>query len=191
MKLISVTTVLSPFNDFSQVPPDRLAYATQRGTDVHAACAAYAKGLPAFLSNGSGLYFQSFKNWFDKYVRRALFVEAEFSDPSTYGIIGHVDLVAELVDGRIVVVDYKTPVAESKTWRAQLAAYCYLCKPVVGEVGGMALKLSPHGKVATAIQYKQQAADMAAFLSALAAYRYFKEGTGGPKSHKPINAIVA
>jgi len=175
MKLISVTRVLSPFNDFSQVPPDRLEFAKLRGTDVHAACAAYAKGLPAFLSNGSGLYFQSFKNWFDKYVRRALFVEAEFSDPSTYGIIGHVDLVAELVDGRIVVVDYKTPVAESKTWRAQLAAYCYLCKPVVGEVGGMALQLSPEGNAARAIHYKNTASDFANFVAALQCYRAFKE----------------
>ena len=172
MKMVSVTTALSPFNDFSQVPPDRLAAAAQRGTEVHQACAAYAKGLPVFqLSN----YFDSFRHWFDRYVKRALFVEAEFSDPSVYGIIGHVDLVAELTDGRVVVVDYKTPVAESATWRAQLAAYCYLCKPVVGEVGGMALMLSPDGGAARAIHYKNTASDFAAFLAALSAYRYFKE----------------
>ena len=123
----------------------------------------------------TGPYFESFHNWFDKYVKRALFVESEFSDPECYGIIGHVDLVAELVDSRIVVVDYKTPVAESKTWRAQLAAYCYLCKPVVGEVGGMALMLSGDGNAARAIHYKNTASDFAAFLAALAAYRYFKE----------------
>jgi hypothetical protein len=175
MRLLSVTQVLSPFNDFSQVPPDRLAYATQRGTDVPAACAAYARSLPVFGSDGSLPYFVSFKAWFDKYVKRALFVEAEFSDPECYGIIGHVDLVAELVDSRIVVVDYKTPVAESKTWRAQLAAYCYLCKPVVGDVDGMALMLSGDGNAARAIHYKNTASDFAAFLAALAAYRYFKE----------------
>ena len=175
LKLISVTTALSPFNDFSQVPPDRLAYATQRGTDVHAACAAYARNLPVFASDGSAPYFESFRNWFDRYVKRVLFVEAEFSDPSTYGIIGHVDLVAELTDGRIVVVDYKTPVAESKTWKAQGAAYCHLVKPVVGEVQFMALQLSPEGNAARAIHYKNTASDFAAFLAALAAYRAFKE----------------
>ena len=174
MQMISVTTALSPFNDFSQVPPDRLAAAAARGTAVHQACAAYARGLPVFETSGY-LYFQSFKNWFDKYVKRALFVESEFSDPSVYGIIGHVDLVAELTDGRIVVVDYKTPVAESATWRAQLACYCYLVKPVVGEVGGMALMLSPDGGAARAIHYKNTASDFAAFLAALSAYRYFKE----------------
>ena len=173
MKLISVTTALSPFNDFSQVPPERLAAAAARGTAVHQACAAYARGLPVFETSGY-LYFQSFKNWFDKYVKRALFVEAEFSDPTCYCIIGHVDLVAELVDGRIVVVDYKTPVAESKTWRAQLACYCYLVKPVVGEVGGMALQLSPEGNAARAIHYKNTASDFANFLAALQAWRAFK-----------------
>ena len=172
MKLISVTTALSPFNDFSQVPPDRLAYATQRGTDVHAACAAYARNLPVFASNGSAPYFESFRNWFDKYVKRALFVEAEFSDPSVYGIIGHVDLVAELVDGRIVVVDYKTPVAESKTWALQISTYCHLVEPVVGKCDGMALMLSGEGKPAKAIAYKYQASDFAVFLAALTVWRH-------------------
>ena len=175
MKLISVTTALSPFNDFSAVPPDRLEYATRRGTATHAACAAYARSLPVFASNGSAPYFESFRNWFDKYVKRALFVEAEFSDPSVYGIIGHVDLVAELVDGRIVVVDYKTPVAESKTWALQISTYCHLVKPVVGKCDGMALLLSPEGNAARAIHYKNTASDFAAFLAALAAYRAFKE----------------
>jgi hypothetical protein len=175
MRLLSVTQILSPFNDFSQVPPDRLAYATQRGSDVHAACAAYARSLPVFASNGSAPYFESFRNWFDKYVRKALFVEAEFCDPSVYGIIGHVDLVAELTDSRIVVVDYKTPVAESRLWKSQLAAYVYLVKPLVGDADAMALMLSPEGKKAQAISYKNTASDFAAFLAALAAYRAFKE----------------
>jgi len=175
LKMLSVTQVLSPFNDFSQVPPDRLAYATQRGTDVHAACAACARNLPVFASNGSAPYFESFRNWFDKYVKRALFVEAEFSDPTCYGIIGHVDLVAELVDGRVVVVDYKTPVAESRLWKSQLAAYVYLVKPVVGPADAMALMLSPEGKNVQAISYKNTASDFANFIAALQCYRAFKE----------------
>jgi hypothetical protein len=172
MKLISVTTALSPFADFSAVPPDRLAYAALRGSSTHAACAAYARGLPVFLSNGADPYFESFKNWFDKYVKRALFVEAEFSDPECYGIIGHVDLVAELTDGRMVVVDYKTPVAESKSWALQISAYCHLVEPIVGKCDGMALMLSGEGKPAKAIAYKYQASDFAVFISALAVWRH-------------------
>ena len=174
MKMIRVTEPLSVYFDKSAMRPEVLERASIRGTDVHAACAAYARSLPVFVSNGSAPYFESFRNWFDRYVRRALFVEAEFSDPSVYGIVGHVDLVAELVDSRVVVVDYKTPVAESKTWRAQLACYCYLVKPVVGEVGGMALQLSPEGNAARAIHYKNTASDFANFLAALQAWRAFK-----------------
>ena len=175
MKMLSATQVLSPFFDASKIRPEALEFAKTRGTETHAGCAAYARSLPVFLSDSAAPYFDSFRNWFDRYVKRALFVEAEFSDPHVYGIVGHVDLVAELTDGRLVVVDYKTPVVESPSWRAQLAAYCYLCNPVVGEVAGMALLLSPDGNAARAIHYKQQASDFAAFLNALAAYRYFKE----------------
>lgn len=176
MKLLSVTTVLHPFADFSAVPPHRLALAAERGTAVHAACAAYARGLPVLLPEGAALFYESFRKWFNRYVSRALFVEAEFTDPRTYRIIGHPDLVCELVDGRVVVVDYKTPATESRLWRAQLAAYCYLVAPILGRIPeGMALMLSGTGAPAKAKHYQYQAEDFAAFVAALTAYRYFKE----------------
>lgn len=176
MQLISVTKPLSIYFDKSSIRADVLEAATERGIRVHQTCAAYARGLPVMATDGF-LYFQSFQNWFDKYVKRALFVEAEFSDPSVYFIVGHVDLVAELTDGRIVVVDYKTPAAESRTWRAQIAAYCYLVKPVVGDACGMALMLEGDGGPAKAIYYTNTAVDFAAFVAALTAYRHF----GGDK----------
>ena len=172
MKLISVTTPLSVYFDKTAIRPDVLEFASARGTEVHQGCAAYARSLPVFLSDSARPYFESFRNWFDKYVKRALFVEAEFSDPETYGIVGHVDLVAELTDGRIVVVDYKTPVAESKTWALQIGAYCHLVEPVVGKCDGMALQLSPQGNTARAIHYKYQASDFAVFVAALTVWRH-------------------
>lgn len=176
MDLISVTRPLSVFFDASQIPAAVLEYAQTRGTEVHRACAAYARGLPVLIANGAYPYFESFRNWFDRYVKRALFIEDEFADP-VYRIKGHPDIVCELTDGRIVVVDYKTPALESPTWRAQLAAYCYLVAPVVGCMpGGMALKLSGEGGAARAINYTYQAEDLAAFVAALTAYRYFKGG---------------
>jgi hypothetical protein len=174
MNLISVTRALSPFFDASAIPPAVLEFASTRGTQVHQACAAYAQSLPVRIDNGAYPYFESFRNWFDRYVKRALFVEAEFSDPHTYGIVGHPDLVAELTDGRIVVIDYKTPAAESLTWKSQIAGYIYLVRPVVGEVGGMALQLPRDGGTARAIHYKNTAEDFAAFIAALTAYRHFK-----------------
>jgi len=172
MKMIRVTEPLSVYFDKSAMRPEVLERASIRGTAVHTACAAYARNLPVFTSNGSAPYFESFRNWFDKYVRKALFVEAEFSDPECYGIIGHVDLVAELTDGRVVVVDYKTPVAESKLWALQISTYCHLVKPVVGKCDGMALMLSGEGKPAKAIAYKYQASDFAVFLAALTVWRH-------------------
>jgi hypothetical protein len=171
MKLIRVTEPLSVYFDKSAIRPDVLEAASARGAAVHQACAAYARSLPVFETSGY-LYFQSFKNWYDSYVRRALFVETEFSDPACYGIVGHPDLVAELTDGRIVVVDYKTPVVESKTWALQIAAYCHLVEPVVGKCDGMALLLSPQGNPAMAISYKYQASDFAVFLAALTVWRH-------------------
>ena len=174
MKMLSATQVLSPFFDASKIRPEALEFAKTRGTETHAGCAAYARSLPVFLSDSAAPYFDSFRNWFDRYVKRALFVEAEFSDPHVYGIVGHVDLVAELTDGRLVVVDYKTPVVESRLWKSQLAAYVYLVKPVVGDADAMALMLSQDGSAAKAISYKNTAVDFANFLAALQAYRAFK-----------------
>lgn len=174
MELVSVTQPLSVYFDRSAIHPDRLAWASQRGTEVHRACAAYANGFPLVTTGETQGYVASFVNWFDRYVIKALFIETEFTDPKIYRIKGHPDLVAELSDGRIAVVDYKTPVSESKTWRAQLAAYCYLVKPIFGNAGGMALMLSPDGSAAKAINYQYQTEDFANFIAALQAYRAFK-----------------
>ena len=176
MQSLSVTRVLSPFNDFSAVPPDRLELASKRGQAVHAACAAYARRLPIFYPDGSQGYVESFINWYDAHVKRPLFIEAEFSDPRVYKIHGHPDLVCEMADGRIAVIDYKTPAAESRTWRSQLAAYIYLVKPVVGDAVGMAVRLPREGGEARVSVYERSAEDFAAFVAALTAYRYFKGG---------------
>jgi hypothetical protein len=145
---------------------------------VHAACEAYAKGLPHFsmMQEAEG-FFTSFRVWFGMYVKRVFFSEAGFYDPATYGIVGHPDLVAELADDRVVVVDYKTPAVESRTWRAQIAAYCYLVKPAFSgrNVCGMALMLDKSGGPARAKTYQPEAGDFAAFLAALQAYRWFVE----------------
>ena len=44
MKLITVTQAISPYNDFSQIQPDRLEAAKQRGLRLHAAAAAKLTG---------------------------------------------------------------------------------------------------------------------------------------------------
>ena len=173
--MISVTQALSPFSDFSGINPEVLQRAAERGSRVHRACAAYASGFPALgLHDEDHGYFHSFVGWFDRYVNKVLMVEKRLASP--LGYTGMLDLACRLIDGRIVVVDYKTPALESPTWKAQIAAYCELAKLVYSniEFEGMALVLNKEGKPAKGIVYQYQADDFAAFLSCLNAYRFFK-----------------
>jgi len=176
VKIYSVTTVLRPFQDFRGVPRGLLETAGKRGRAVHAASASFARNLwvnplpPEW--NG---YFLSFKSWFQQYVDRVFFVEKRM-ECKEFGFTGQGDLGVKLIDGRDMVVDLKTPLVESPTWKAQLAAYRFLarlCLPYQFE--GMSLILHPGGGSAKAVVYDYADDDFAAFLSALNAYRYFKK----------------
>lgn len=175
MKIFSVTTVLGAFTDFSTVRPDVLEAACERGTGVHRASAAYAAGLyvPPVPEGWRG-YCESFTRWFDSSVAQVIFIEERFFDPTFY-FDGQPDLGCVLVDGRRVVVDYKTPVAESPTWKSQVAAYCELAmQKYPPGFEAMALRLRKDGRPARATTYDYSQNDYAAFLAALTAYRYFK-----------------
>jgi len=88
----SVTTVLSPFTDFSEIRPDILAAAAARGSRVHAACAAHVNGLWAdcFLLQEEKGYFKSFLDWSSRAVSEFRAVEMELADPKL-GYMGHPD----------------------------------------------------------------------------------------------------
>jgi hypothetical protein len=118
-------------------------------------------------------YFDSFRYWFDEYVKEVVFVEERmFNEP--FGYNGKPDLGLILVDGRPVVADLKTPAAEGSTWKGQIAAYCELARSKYGhKFEGLSLRLRD-GKRALANVYKYQEDDYSAFLAALTAYRYFK-----------------
>ena len=150
-----------------------LDHASARGTAVHSACAAYALGLWVVpLSDEIQGYFDSFKLWFDTYVSEVYFVEKEFSD-AALGIIGHPDIGCQLIDGRDLVVDLKTPVISSKSWGPQLAAYLHLAKQERKYDGAMVLQLRKNGKPAKGIDYKYSDRDFAIYLSALNCHRHF------------------
>ena len=135
------------------------------------AFSAHAQNLfvPRLPEDHQG-YFDSFRRWFDRYVHTVIWVEKELRD-TTYLFHGHPDILCTLISDETVIVDYKTPVTESPTWRAQLAAYGHLAK--IDKA--MALQPNPDGREAKAIRYTNQKADFAAFLNALFAYRYFKK----------------
>ena len=179
MNLPRVTEIISPFNDFSRVPPDVLQAASERGTEVHEACAAYALGLwNPDIEKYSG-YIHSFKTWFDEYVVEVLAVEEEVRHPK-WGYIGHVDLIARISGVKkkhvVAVIDYKTPFSESRSWRVQTSAYVEAAKEKYGvEIGG-ALRLRKDGSlpIMTWIDDHNQAFN--AFVGILNGFNYLRKG---------------
>lgn len=175
----SVTQVLGKYADFSRVPPEALEFAAWRGSEVHQLCACYAQGLPvvrAIPPSAAG-YFLSFQHWFDGCVQEVIAVEPAWQDP-TYLFEGHPDLVLVIKgDPGPSIIDLKTPVTESPTWKGQLAAYDRLA-----DVNGIqahrigTLRLDPRGGPAKLREYTKDGRDFAAFLAALTAHRFF---TGG------------
>lgn len=176
MKLISVTQALSPFNDFSMIHPDVLAHAAARGTLVHNALHAYVKKLwlryPATQETIG--YIKSGQSWINKYVREIIVAEHEIIN-ETHRIVGHIDLICILTDYSVVVVDWKTPITEGKTWRLQLAGYLWLAQEYQPS-RAMALQLFKDGRMARAIDYQSDPRDLQCFLAAAGVYHYILGG---------------
>ena len=174
----SVTQVLGKYQDFSQIPPERLEAACERGTAVHAFCAAHAKGLWAPMPLGAEGYCQSFTKWFDKYVKKVIFVEKELICP-TYGFIGHPDICCIIKgDKDLSLGDLKTPIALQPVWKAQLASYKHLTKVWINGAGVkikrvFSLRLRVNGSMPIFNEYSDSARDFQAFINALTAHKYF------------------
>ncbi len=170
-----VTEVLSPWTDFSMIPPDVLRAAAERGTAVHDACAAYALGLPVIgLRDDAAPYVESFKRWHSHVVEHVILCEQRITDED-FGYHGEPDLLVKSKSQEIILLDLKTPVTKTKTWRIQLAAYTNLCRKLldmkIDRVGS--LRLSPEGKTPKMDYYEYQDKDFAIFVSALNCYRFF------------------
>lgn len=177
MKTPSVTTILAPWSDFSGIRPEVLQAAAERGSKVHRACAAIASGLwaPQMPDEVSG-YIESFKSWFHTAVEEVISVEPSFSHP-LYGYMGHPDMLARLKgDTGLTLVDYKTPLAQAKSWRLQLAAYAELAEANGQNIQRViALRLRKTGTLPVVDEYTGTlASNLATFLACLQAWRYFK-----------------
>jgi hypothetical protein len=178
MTLPRVTEILSPYADFSAVPPDVLQAAADRGVEVHAACAAYAHNLWLPVPDNLDGYVRSFKAWFDSYIVEVLAVEEEVIHPA-FGYIGHVDLIATVAGIRpkqtVCVIDYKSPVTASRSWNCQIAAYLEASKDRYGtEIAG-ALMLKKDGSLPKMIWLENGNQAFAAFTGALSAYNYIHQ----------------
>ena len=171
----SVTQVIAPFADFSGIPEAVLDHACQRGTKVHAACAAIASGLFPVVDAETAGYVKSFREWFDSTVVVVVGVEMELLDRNL-GYTGHLDLLCRIKgDKGLTVCDLKTPVTAHVLWKAQLAAYRHLCETNGYDVRrAFSLRLSREGKVPIVTEYVNHGHDLAGFLAALSAWTYFK-----------------
>lgn len=176
IQLVRVTAPLSVYFDKSCIPAATLEAAAIRGTNAHAGCAAYARRIPVIISDEARPYFMSYKQWFDTYVSEVLFVEAEFTDPLVWFLIGHVDLICRLRDRRVVVVDLKTPQACKASHWGQVAAYRYLADTVIKTDDGFPLILDKDGGPAK-VPERKESWDFywASYLGALQGYRAFAE----------------
>lgn len=176
MRLPSVTTVLAPYQDFSGVPASVLLAAADRGSRVHAICAAISRKLfvPA-VPEDCAPYVASFKGWFGTAVAKTVAVELEYSC-DLYGYMGHPDGIYLLKgDDGLTLVDIKTPQAAVRIWKMQLAAYWHLAEKAGLDVRrALCLRLDKDGKRPRIDELNDRANAWAAFLGALNAWKYLK-----------------
>lgn len=169
IKYPSVTTVLAKYQDFGNVPEDRLALAIDRGKAVHAYCAAYAQSLWMPEPKEYAGYCLSFRRWFDMMVVEVRSVEEQFVD-EVLGFTGRPDFTGILKgDTGLAVTDWKTPLAINPMWDAQTAAYQHLTKAVRRG----SLRLDPKGKPAKFKAYSNNTGAFQAFHAALIAHKFF------------------
>lgn len=176
--MISVTTVLQPWTDFSMIKPEVLNAACERGTEIHGDCGAYALGNWYPLPKAYSGYRKSFRSWFDNMVEKVIGVEMELVS-KIFGFLGHPDIICELKDGSgVIIVDYKTPISLQKTWRLQLAGYKILAEEVLGitvdRLACLRLKKDGGYPIFSETPSDEIAIDMSAFLNALGIYKYMK-----------------
>lgn len=162
-----VTEVLSSFSGLQAVDPVVLQKAADRGTLVHKICDAIIEGIgvPPVSEEIQG-YVESFLKWPEKtYLPKP---DRFFCDELM--ITGECDAIYKENDS-LVLVDFKTPRAPSKTWGLQGSAYAYLAKKAGYVISRIEfVKLDRNGKEPTILVYEDQFND---FLAALRMYRLF------------------
>lgn len=173
--MVSVTQALSPYSDFSRVPPATLEAACERGSQVHAIIASILKGLwVPEIPESCHPYIDSFNLWLPV-VEEVVMVEETLIDKA-HGYKGTPDAILRIKgDEGYTLVDWKSPVVESKSWRLQISAYRALAMQngyLIHRTG--ALQLSPKGKAAKFREYSGTIVhDYSLFLNALSIYKYF------------------
>lgn len=166
----SVTEVIRPYVNAEFFTEE----SRERGTAVHAACAAHLHGKYVVpLKNDWRGYFDSFKTWCDMAEPTPIYTEERLID-TQYGFCGKPDFCGKIkgIDG-VGIADWKTSITIGKSWPIQIAAYRSL-SPVITS-WGLSLRLKSDGGMPLANIYKDQTLDLNLFMSALNIHKYFKE----------------
>ncbi len=181
MKQYRVTEILEKYVNKDNIPDWRWDAAGDRGTRLHSCIKDYLNRVwTPNIDPDVEPYFDSFVAWAEEMIEQTVFVEVELKSED-YGFYGHPDFIGvlKLWTSRAVVVDWKSPILEGNTWKAQIAAYQYLAE--INTSGDLdlpvtkcgALMLNPKGKTAKFIDYsdeRQQAFQV--FLNALNSHRW-------------------
>ena len=178
--LPSVTQIISQVGrywlNFDNVPPDRLEFACQRGSDFHRLAALHAQKLWIDeVPESCAGFFRSFTTWFDEFVEEVVLVEQPLIHPTLH-YRGTPDIILRIKgDSVLTLPDWKTPLALSKSWRLQLAAYRELARVNGYPVERVAsLQPRPDGSRAKFQGYtKSLTPDFAIFLSGLNWWKFF------------------
>lgn len=176
---VRVTEVLKPYSDFTQIDPNVLARAADRGCRVHKYCETYALGL--FLpdiDNDCKSYVEAFIRWFDERVNEVLHTECRLNSEK-HKLSGQIDMICTLKNcEKVCLIDIKTPAQGSFTWSLQTAAYKLLAMQCRGlEIERrVCLKLpKKEGANASTIEYMDHERDQTLFLNALELYHLSKK----------------
>lgn len=170
-----VSDILAAWADFSAVDPIVLQKAQERGTDVHAYCTAFAKGLWAIdpEEHLKG-YVDSFKLWYDENVEELISAEERLYDDSLL-FSGKYDMVVRLKgEEEPTLIDLKTSASYQKDWPVRLAAYLHLLTLNKKNVfNALSIRLKKDGKKPCVKPFGDCNPYYKIFLAALTTYDYF------------------
>lgn len=168
---LRVTEILSPFSGLSKIDPQVLQNAADRGSLVHEIIEGIEQGfgkeeVPDHVEG----YIESYEKWA---VIKDFLPAAKRLYDNNLMITGLVDSIYK--DGEdLVLVDYKTPAKESRSWEMQASAYSHMCKNIDYNISRIEfVKLEKSGKPPKVFIYKE---NMALFRKILDCYRYFFDG---------------
>ena len=176
LRIPGVTQVMTGIHDFLGVGEEIMAAAQERGTLVHTATALYDKGVLSLEEMQADAVLEPYVWAWVKFREEAKFVPEAievrvYSTRHRYA--GTIDRIGKL-RGMPVVLDIKTGAALNPVTALQLAAYQVAYNernPKAKVWERWAIQLGADGKYKLH-QYKDDAGDWSAFLSALNLYSW-------------------